>query len=189
MYRTHIGNGQGAGAHGRHGPARFAMAFGTAGIVLFALAGVAQAAPDGGPNAVMGLGSARVGAGIPPVLTYMTTGVPAGSVLYLQRAPGDGQAWQDVGRMAAGSGTVRAPADPAGRWRYRIAVTRGGVTVATSAASTLTVTRAATGNACTTCAIKAALPWLAPVIAPVIEYVIQQVGPAALAYLGSLLGL
>ena len=42
--------------------------------------------------------------------------------------------------MTADLGTVRAPADPAGQYRYRILVARGSTTVTTSAASDLTVT-------------------------------------------------
>jgi hypothetical protein len=53
------------------------------------------------------------------VVTYITADLPAGSTIYLQRAAGTGGAWQSVGRMTADSGTVRAPADPAGRYRYR----------------------------------------------------------------------
>ena len=181
MYRIDIGAR-------RAGLARLAGALAAAGIILFACGGVAQAAPAGRPGAELSFRSASVRAGVPAVLTYLVSGVPAGSVIYLQRAAVHSHAWRDVGRMTADSGTVAAPADPAGRWKYRVAVSRGGVTVAASAPSRLTVTSAPSGHSCVSCAVKAVLPWLTPFIEPIIESVVQQLGPTALAFLGTLLG-
>ena len=111
-------------------------------IAPIALTGTAQAA-TGGPSASLAFASATIKAGAEPVVTYLISDVPSASVIYLQRASGTDPSWQDVGRMAADSATVRAPADEAGDYRYRILVADRGVTVVASPAVALSVTRAA----------------------------------------------
>ncbi|MGD0244325.1 MAG: hypothetical protein ABSB59_28935 [Streptosporangiaceae bacterium] len=163
-----------------------------AGAILLAAPGRAQAA---GPSASLDVATASISAGTKPVVTYITADLPAGSTIYLQRSSGSGGSWQSVGRMAAGSGTVRAPADAAGQYQYRILVTRGSATVITSPPSGLTVTgpagtsAAASGGGCSSCKVaEAVLPWLAPIIAPVLESVAQQIGSVLLALLGAAFG-
>jgi hypothetical protein len=162
-----------------------------AAIALFAVSGPAQAAT---PTASLSITSGSISAGTQPVITYITSGVPAGAVIYLQLSSGSSQHWQDVGRIGADSGSVRAPADPAGQWSYRIQVAQGNTTVATSAASTVTVTASAghtstSKSSCTACRIaKDALPWLeqiiGPIVAPVLVPAIQSIGGAILDFLG-----
>jgi hypothetical protein len=143
-------------------------------IAPLALAGTAQAA-TGGPSASLAFASATIKAGAEPVVTYLISDVPSASVIYLQRASGTGPAWQDVGRMAAESATVRAPADEAGDYRYRILVADRGVTVVASPAVALSVTGPPGRAGCGACAdAKEALPWLAPFVGPLIEEVAQQ---------------
>jgi hypothetical protein len=160
-----------------------------AGVALFAASGPAQAA---GPSASLAITPASISAGTQPVVTYITAGIPTGAAIYLQLASGANPQWQDVGRIRSGSGSVKAPADPAGQWRYRILVAEGSTTLATSAASTLTVTGSSNPTSkpagCTACKIaKAALPWLEPIAAPVIVSAIQTVGQAILDFFGWLI--
>src|ERR1700733_12792335 len=61
-------------------------------VAPLALTGTAQAAV-GGPSASLALTSATIGPGTQPVVTYLVSDVPAGSVIYLQRASGTDQAW------------------------------------------------------------------------------------------------
>jgi hypothetical protein len=166
-----------------------------AGTMLLAAPGTAQAATTAGPTASLNIATASISSGTKPVVTYITADLPAGSTIYLQRAAVTGGAWQSVGRMTADSGTVRAPVDPAGQFRYRILVAQGSTTVTTSAPSDLTVTGpsevpASGSTACSSCQVaKAVLPWLAPIVEPVIVSVLQQVGSAVLAFLGAIFGL
>jgi hypothetical protein len=174
-----------------------------AGIVLVTASGNAQAAT---PTASLSIASASINAGTQPVITYITSGVPAGATIYLQRASGSGRGWQDVGRIRDASGSVNAPADPVGQWRYRILVAQGNTPIVTSAPGTLTVTGSggqaaasggtSTAGGCTVCRLaKDALPWLkpivasvvAPAVAPVIEGAIQATGQAILDFLGWLI--
>jgi hypothetical protein len=166
-----------------------------AGTILLAVPGNAQAATSAEPSASFSFATASISSGTKPVMTYITADLPAGSTIYLQRAAGTGGAWQSVGRMTADSGTVRAPADPAGQYRYRILVTQGSTTVTTSTVGDLTVTAAsgaaaASGDTgCSSCKVaETVLPWLLPIVEPVIVSVVQQVGSAVLAFLGALLG-
>jgi hypothetical protein len=159
-------------------------------VALTAASGSARAATMDRPSATMAFALSSVAAGSSPVLTFLTTGTPAGSVVYLERTSGASQAWQPVARVNATSGTVRAPADPAGTWEYRILVTDGAKVVDVSAPKALTVTgSASTGGSCSACDVaKAVLPWLAPFVGPVISYVVGQAGPAILAFLASIFG-
>jgi hypothetical protein len=154
-----------------------------------ALSGVAQAAPMAHTTATMAFASTSVEAGVSPVLTYLTTNTPPGSVIYLERAAGRSQAWQPVARMSAADGTVRAPADPAGQYSDRLLVTDGRQVVATSATESLTVS-AKPGGGCGVCAVaKGALPWLTPIVTPIISYVVQAVAPAVWAWIVGLFAL
>jgi hypothetical protein len=154
-----------------------------------ALSGVAQAAPMARTTVTMAFASTSVEAGVSPVLTYLTTDTPPGSAIYLERAAGNSQAWQPVARMSAADGTVRAPADSAGQYSYRLLVTDGRQVVATSATESLTVTPKP-GGGCGACAVaKEALPWLAPIITPIISYVVQAVAPSVWAWLVGLFAL
>jgi hypothetical protein len=162
-------------------------------VALAAASGSARAATIDHPSATMTFASPSVAAGTSPVLTFLTAGTPTGSVVYLERTAAAGQAWQPVARVSAASGTVRAPADPAGTWEYRILVTDGGREVAASAPEALTVTGTASGSGsgggCSACDVaKDVLPWLTPFVEPVISYIAQQAGPVILAFLGSIFG-
>jgi hypothetical protein len=214
MYETSFGERTTAGLHRRRPGKRPSRRGGLAGFlgvltvavtVLLAAPAAAQAATTSGPSASLSLAAASISAGTRPLVTFITTDVPAGSVIYLQRAIGSSGKWQNVGRLTAYSGTVRAPADPAGSFRYRILIADGGSTQATSTASDLSVTGApgqtgtsgtsgqtgASGDAgCTSCAFTAvAVPLLAPIVEPVIQSVVLQIGSVVLAILGALFGL
>lgn len=174
-------------------------------LVTAALSGTvftsaAEAAPMGHPSVSMAFASASVQAGASPVLTYLATDTPRGSVLYLERSSA-GHAWQPVARLSAANGTVRAPADPAGRFSYRLLVTDGRHVVATSAPEPLTVTAkpgsgtpgsasGGGGGGCGACAFaKEALPWLTPIITPIVSYAVQAIAPSVWAWLAGLLAL
>lgn len=211
MYDTTIEVKSGADArhvpnHGR--PSRlgrtvgFLAIFATAGTLLVAAPGTAQAATTSGPSASLTLAASSISAGTKPVVTFITANVPAGAVIYLQRAAGSSGKWQNVGRLAVDSATVRAPADAAGSYQYRILIAQGSTTVATSAASDLTVTGTSGGPAdsgpsgepgsgsCSSCQVAATVvPLLAPIVEPVIESVVQQIGSWVLAVLGAIFGL
>lgn len=155
-------------------------------IAPIALMGTAQAA-TGGPSASLAVASATIKAGAEPVVTYLISDVPSAAVIYLQRASGTDPAWQDVGRMAADSATVRAPADEAGDYRYRILVADRGVTVVTSPAVALSVTGSPGRAGCGACAdAKKALPWLVAFVGPVIEEVAQQAWEYVVGILASI---
>jgi hypothetical protein len=202
-----------SGADARHGPNHgrpsrlgrtvgFLAIFATAGTVLLAAPGTAQAATTPGPSASLTLAASSISAGTKPVVTFITASVPAGAVIYLQRAAGPSGTWQNVGRLAADSGTVRAPADAAGIYQYRLLIAQGSTTVATSAASDLTVTGTSGGPAdsgpsgepasgsCSSCQVAATVvPLLASIVEPVIVSVAQQIGSWVLAVLGAIFGL
>jgi hypothetical protein len=173
---------------------RFAGALAMAVIALSAGVGVAQAATAGGPRASLAFAPARVSAGSRPVLRFAASDVPAGSVIYLEAAAGVGQSWQFVGRIRARSGAVRLPADPVGRYEYRLLVTHGDTVIVTSGPASLTVTSATppasgTGSGCVACqAANDVIPWLTPIVAPVVASVAQQVGSAFLAFLAFIFG-
>jgi hypothetical protein len=155
-------------------------------VAPLALTGTAQAAV-GGPSATLALASATIAAGAQPVVTFLASDVPTGSVIYLQRASGNNQAWQNVGLMTADSATVRAPADQAGDYRYRILVADGGAAVAASPAVALSVTGPPGSAGCAACAdAKKALPWLVPFVEPLIEDVAQQAWEYVVGILASI---
>jgi hypothetical protein len=155
-------------------------------ITPIALTGTAQAAA-GGPSASLAFASSTITAGAEPVVTYLISDVPSASVIYLQRASGTDAAWQDVGRMTADSATVRAPADEAGDYRYRLLVADRGVTEVTSPAVALSVTGPPGGAGCGACAdAKKALPWLVPFVGPIIEEVAQQAWEYVVGILASI---
>jgi hypothetical protein len=200
-----------SGADARHGPhhrrpsrlgrtASFLALLTTVGTVLLAAPGTARAADTPAPSASLTLAAASISAGTKPVVTFITSSVPAGAVIYLQRAADPGGKWQNVGRVAVASGTVRAPADAAGAYQYRILIAQGSTTVATSAATDLTVTGTSGGPAdsapsgqpgggCSSCRVAdTVVPLLAPIVEPVIESVVQQIGSWVLAVLGAIFG-
>jgi hypothetical protein len=147
--------------------------------------GIAQAAT---PSASLSFASSSVKPGTQPVISYHTSGLPAGSDIILQRASGSGQGWQNVGLIQGGNGTVKAPADAAGQYRYRLAIAEGNTMVATSAPSSLKVTAAGTSGSdnCTICKMaKAVLPVLAPVVVPAVG---DAIGEVILTILGFLFG-
>ena len=81
---------------------------------LLAVPGTAQAAVAGtGVTASMTFKSAAVTAGTQPQVTFITSGAPAGAVVYLQEE-GAGHPWHSIGRIRALSGTVDASADDEG---------------------------------------------------------------------------
>jgi hypothetical protein len=154
---------------------------------------VAQAQAAAGPNASVAFAAARVSAGTRPVLKFTASDVPAGSVIYVDMAAGAGRSWQFIGRIKADSGSVRLPADPVGRYQYRILVARGDSAIVTSAPASLTVTakpgRTANTSICEACGVaNDVLPWLAPIVAPVIISVGQQIGSALVALLALIFG-
>jgi hypothetical protein len=199
-----------SGADARHGPNRgrpsrlgrtvgFLAILATAGTVLLAAPGTAQAATTPGPSASLTLAASSISAGTKPVVTFITANVPAGAVIYLQRAGGSSGPWQNVGRLGVDSGTVRAPADAAGSYQYRILIAQGSTAVATSPASDLTVTGTVSApsgepgsGSCSSSSCQVAatvVPLLAPVVEPVIVSVVQQIGSWVLAVLGAIFGL
>jgi hypothetical protein len=175
---------------------------------LVAIPASAQAADAStGPAVSMEFQSGTVNAGTQPTLTFMTTGAPAGAVVYLQEE-GAGQPWHSIGRIQETAGTVRAPADDAGSYQYRLVLaSSAGTPIVASALTALTVTHpgggfqtspapdtAAAGGGCTVCKIaNDALPWLALVVDPTsvwtaITSVLSTVGDVIATFLG-LLGL
>jgi hypothetical protein len=186
-----------------------------AGVALAVLAGLvavpasAQAADAStGPAASMTFQSGTVNVGTQPELTFMTTGAPAGAVVYLQEE-GAGQPWHSIGRIRETSGTVRAPADGAGRYEYRLVLaSSAGTPIVASTPAALTVTgaggivpaspaspapkAAASGGGCTACKVaNHALPWLALVVDPAsvwtaITSVLSTVGDVIAAIFGFL---
>ena len=179
---------------------------------LLAIPGTARAAAVGTrATASMTFQSVTVTAGTHPEVTFITSGTPAGAVVYLQEE-GAGQPWRSIGRIRATSGSVRALADQAGRYEYRLVVaSAAGSVVVASAPEALTVTNAdgsvpsaqasapapagqaasaQTGGGCTVCRVaNDALPWLALIVDPAsvwgaITSVLSAVGGAILAFLG-----
>lgn len=172
---------------------------------LLAVPGTARAADAvTGATASITFQSATVTAGTQPQITLITSGTPAGAIVYLQEE-GAGQPWHSIGRIRALSGTVDIPAEDAGSYEYLIAVESGtGTVIATSAPAALTVTSAdgavpsagttpppaGGGGTCTPCGIAThALPWLALVVDPstvwdTITSVLTTIGSAILAFLG-----
>ncbi len=164
----------------------------SAAIVTFAAPGTAYAAADAGPSAALSFAAASVSSGTQPAVTFVTAGLPAGSIIYLQRESGAGQTWQSIGRATADAGTVQLPAEPAGSYWYRILVARGGTTIVTSAPASLTVTGAqgaATNSGCSSCGVASTvLRWLVPIVEPILAPIVQQFGSAVLSFLGALFG-
>jgi hypothetical protein len=103
------------------------------------------------------------------VVTFIGTGLPRGTTLYLERGSAAGTGWQDVARSAALAGTSKIPADRAGRYEYRLVAIDHGKVITASPDAALTVT--ARRGACTgLCAAgHAVLPWLKPFEQPVAD--------------------
>jgi hypothetical protein len=192
--------------NGRWGGAAILTAAATAG--LLAVPGTAGAAVTGtGATASLTFQSATVAAGAQPQLTFITSGTPAGAVVYVQEE-GAGEPWHSIGRIQALSGTVDVPADQAGSYQYRLAVASGaGAAIVTSAPAALTVSgpggtspapftpapapsASASADGCTACGVaNDALPLLALIIDPTtvwdtITTVLSTIGDALLAFLG-----
>lgn len=174
---------------------------------LLAIPGPAQAAVAGtGASAYMIFQSSTVTAGTQPQVTFITSGAPAGAIVYVQEE-GAGQPWHSIGRVRALSGTVDLPADNAGSYEYRIAVVSGtGTVIVTSAPAALTVTSAdgaappapagpaasasGGGDGCEACGVVVrTVPWLALIVGPstiwdTITSILTTVGEAILAFFG-----
>ena len=191
-------------SNGRRGAAAIVSVAAVA--ALLAVPGTARAAVTGtGATASITFQSATVPAGTQPQLTFITSGTPAGAVVYLQQE-GTGEAWHSIGRIRALSGTLDVPADQAGSYEYRLSVaSAAGATIVTSAPAALTVTgpgatspasaaptpaASAGGNSCTACGVaNDLLPLLALVVDPstvwdTITSVLTTIGGALLAFLG-----
>jgi|SRR5947207_6173710 len=105
-------------------------------VTALALPSAAQAATK--PAATVTLAHDRVTAGSTPSLTYLTSGVPAGSVTYLEvEQAGTGQ-WAEAERLGR-SGTVTLPPVSTGTFSFRLLVTGSGHPVVASPAVNLTV--------------------------------------------------
>jgi len=180
-----------------------------AGVAAMALAGLvavpasAEAAQaSSGASASITFQSSTVTAGTQPELTFITSGTPAGAVVYVQEE-GAGKSWHSVGRISGTSGTVRAPADSAGMYEYRLVVASAGQPIVTSTPAMLTVTGddgtlpapsaqkpAVSGDACTACTFATkALPWLALVVDPssvwsTITSILSAIGDTIAAFFG-----
>jgi hypothetical protein len=183
------------------------IAAGVAGVALAGLVAVpatAEAAEaSSGASASLTFQSSTINAGTQPELTFITGGTPAGSVVYVEEA-GAGKSWHAVGRISQASGTVRAPADSAGMYEYRVVVaSAAGQPIVTSAPAALTVTGedgalpasstptpSASAAACTACTVATkALPWLALVVDPssvwaTITSILSAIGDAIAAIFG-----
>jgi hypothetical protein len=139
-----------------------ALAVSVAGLAVPALAGsavahAAQAAAK--PSLVLTFASSTVTASTQPEVTFVGTGMPSGTVLYLQRGTAQGAGWQNVARSASMSGTAKIPADQPGSYEYKMVAVDGKHVVATSADALLTVT--GLPGSCTICKIThGVLPWL-----------------------------
>jgi hypothetical protein len=121
------------------------------------VARAAQASAE--PSLVLTFASATVKAGAQPKATFVGTGMPSGTVLYLQRGTAQGAGWQNVARSAGMSGTANIPADQPGSYDYKMVAVDGKRVVATSADARLTVT--GLPGSCTICKITdKVLPWL-----------------------------
>jgi hypothetical protein len=107
------------------------------GVIVVAAPGTAQAAST--PAASVVLARHHIVSGTRPGLTYLTAGLPAGSVTYLEvRRAGAGHGWADDRRLGT-AGTVTAPAIPAGVYLFRVVAIRAGHTVVASSGTRLTV--------------------------------------------------
>jgi len=159
----------------------------TVGLAIGAVAGLATVpvgarAADAStpPSASIAFSSDVITSGTQPELTFITAGVPSGSVRYLQEI-GAGLPWHSIGRINATTGTVRAPSDSVGQYEYRLLVASpNGTPIVTSAPAALTVsstggaipatstpTATASASSCTACQVaNDALPWLALIVDP-----------------------
>jgi hypothetical protein len=152
--------------------------------VSIGLFGMSAAASASEPSVTLGISQTTIASGSAPVVTFVSSGVPAGAVFYLQRASSGSQAWQNVARTTADSGTAAAPADPAGSFQYRIVALEGNTPVAVSAPVSVTVTGAP--DSCAICRIgHAVLPWLRQLRDSIFDYFVGKV----IDWIGSLIGL
>jgi hypothetical protein len=108
-----------------------------AGVLTLAVPATAEAASA--PTAAVALAHSQISSGSKPSITYLTAGLPAGSVTLLQeRRAGSRHGWTAVERLGT-AGTVSAPALPAGVWQFRLIAGDGGRRVLASASAYLTV--------------------------------------------------
>ena len=127
------------------------------------------------PSVSLEFAAATVASGSGPVVTYVGTALPSGTVLYLQRGSSSGTGWQDVARSANYSGTAKIPADPAGRWDYRMLAVDHGAVIAVSPDILLTVT-GKPGSCGGLCAVSHdVLPWLKSIEEPVLDWAVGNV--------------
>ena len=89
------------------------------------------------PAVSFAFASNKVSADHPVSVSYSSSGLPAGSSLYLQRQEGTARAWKDVEKLKGTAGTETAPGVPAGKYVYRIQARQSMKVVAVSASKVL----------------------------------------------------
>ena len=89
------------------------------------------------PSVSFAFASNKVSAHHPISVRYSSSGLPAGSSLYLQRQEGTAHAWKDVGKLKGTAGTEPAPGVPTGKYVYRIQARQNTKVVAVSPSKVL----------------------------------------------------
>jgi len=84
------------------------------------------------PSASFSFRHDKVSTRTKPVLSYVTSNLPAGVRIYLQRQFGSAHAWKNVEQLKARRGTATAPAVALGEYGYRLHVMAGHRVVVTS---------------------------------------------------------
>jgi hypothetical protein len=156
MNYQNIGKGTG-------GPRRACVLWGgtliAATAICLSVTGTAHAAAA--PTANLSFSSATISAGTQPQMTFLSSNVPSGSVLYLEESADGGRQWKTVDKTTDTQGTSLLGALSEGIYEFRIVITDNNATIGASAPATVTVTGAG-GQPPTTVTSAASAPAPAP---------------------------
>jgi hypothetical protein len=126
------------------GGRRRALAMAGGAFVAVAAVGLSTAVPahaSTGPTAELSFAQTTVSAGARPQMTFISSDVPAGAILYLEESADGGQHWKTVSKTTATQGTANLQALPEGVYEFEIVIADNNNTaLGASAPATLTVT-------------------------------------------------
>jgi hypothetical protein len=114
------------------------------------------------PTASLSFSPTTIIAGTQPQMTFLSSNVPSGSVLYLEESADGGRQWKTVDKTTSTQGTSLLSAlSSEGVYEFRIVITDNNATIGESVPATVTVT-GADGQQPTAAAPAASAPAPAP---------------------------
>lgn len=112
-----------------------------AAVIAIGLSSTVQAHASTRPTAELSFAHPTVSAGVQPQLTFISSNVPSGAILYLEESTDGGQHWKAVSKTTDTQGAANLKALPAGVYEYEIVIADTSNTeLGASAPAKLTVT-------------------------------------------------